>query len=142
MPSDPLAGQNVVILGLARQGIALAKWLCEIGATVTVSDSRSREQLAGVLDEMKDLPITFVLGEHPSYLLNGCDRLCLSGGVPLDLPIVQEAVAQGIRLSNDAQIFVDRCPAHIIGITGSAGKTTTTSLVGAMVEAGGILPWV
>ena len=63
-------------------------------------------------------------------LLDGCDVLCVSGGVPLDLPIVQEAFRRGIRVTNDAQLFLERCPAPVLAITGSAGKTTTTSLVG------------
>ena len=67
-------------------------------------------------------------------MLDDCDVLCLSGGVPIDLPIVLEAKRRGIPLSNDAQIFFDVCPAPIIGITGSAGKTTTTTLVGEMLK--------
>jgi UDP-N-acetylmuramoylalanine--D-glutamate ligase len=61
--------------------------------------------------------------------------LCLSGGVPLTLPIVQEAVKRGIPLSNDTQIFMEVAPCKTIGITGSAGKTTTTTLVGEMAKA-------
>jgi UDP-N-acetylmuramoylalanine--D-glutamate ligase len=56
--------------------------------------------------------------------------------------VIQEAVKHGVILSNDAQLFLERCPCDVIGITGSAGKTTTTSLVGAMCEAAGWLPWV
>ena len=142
MENDPLTGKRVVILGLARQGTALAKWLCGIGARVTVSDLRAADQLADTLRELEGLEITYVLGEHPPRLLDGADLLCLSGGVPLDAPIVQEAIRRGIPLSNDAQLFMERCPCHVIGITGSAGKTTTTALVGAMCDAAGMLAWV
>lgn len=140
--SDPLAGKRVVILGLARQGTALARWLCSVGAKVIVSDLRAEAELADVLADLKDLPITTVLGEHPAYLLTSADLVCLSGGVPVDAPIVQEAVQRGLPLSNDAQLFLERCPCHVVGITGSAGKTTTTALVGQMLEADGRLPWV
>jgi UDP-N-acetylmuramoylalanine--D-glutamate ligase len=75
-------------------------------------------------------------------LLDDADLVCLSGGVPVDIPIVEAAQARGIRLSNDAQIFLDRCPAPVIGITGSAGKTTTTALVGEMCRAAGLRTWV
>ena len=61
--------------------------------------------------------------------------MCISGGVPRDLPIVHEALRQGIRISNDSQIFLDACPCKVIGITGSAGKTTTTTLVGLIAQA-------
>ncbi len=140
--SDPLSGKNVVILGLARQGTALARWLCGVGAHVTISDLRSADKLTDALREIEGLPVNLVLGEHPPTLLTRADLLCLSGGVPLDAPIVQEAMRRGIRLSNDAQLFLERCPCHVIGITGSAGKTTTTSLVGKMCEAADLLPWV
>ncbi len=142
MSSDPLSGRRVVILGLARQGTALARWLCGVGARVMISDLRPAEKLGDALRELDGLPVTCVLGEHPPSLLDGADLLCPSGGVPLDAPIVQEAIRRGIPLSNDAQIFLERSPCDVIGITGSAGKTTTTALVGAMLEAAGRLPWV
>jgi UDP-N-acetylmuramoylalanine--D-glutamate ligase len=140
--TDPLSGRRVLILGLARQGTALARWLCSIGARVTVSDQRSEAELAGELAELEGLPITFVLGEHPLYLLNSTDLLCISGGVPTSIPIVQAARERKIRVSNDAQLFMERCPCHVIGITGSAGKTTTTALVGSIFERTDTLPWV
>jgi UDP-N-acetylmuramoylalanine--D-glutamate ligase len=67
-------------------------------------------------------------------LLDKTEVLCLSGGVPLTLPIVEEAVRRGIPLSNDSQIFMEVVPCKTIGITGSAGKTTTTTLVGEMAR--------
>ena len=73
-------------------------------------------------------------GGHPLELLDGCDLLCLSGGVPTTLPIVAEAARRGIALSNDTQIFMEAVPCRTLGITGSAGKTTTTTLVGRMAE--------
>ncbi len=142
MSDDPLTGKKVVILGLARQGTALAKWLCSIEADVFVSDLRHPNQLADEFKALEGLDITYVLGEHPDRMLDEAELLCLSGGVPLNAPIVQEAVARGIPLSNDAQIFLDRCPCDVIGITGSAGKTTTTALTGAMFEETERLPWI
>ncbi|MCS7056225.1 MAG: UDP-N-acetylmuramoyl-L-alanine--D-glutamate ligase [Thermoflexales bacterium] len=128
------SGKRAVILGIARQGTALARYLVARGARVTLSDLKPREQLD--LRAVADLPnVDFVLGGHPLTLLDGCDVLCLSGGVPSDLPIVQEARRRGIPLSNDAQVFLEACPARVIGITGSAGKTTTTTLVGEMLKA-------
>src|SRR5215475_5664695 len=121
---DRLFGKKVAVLGFARQGKALARWLPTVGAQVLVSDTRSASQLAG---EAHDFPeVEFVLGGHPDSLLDGVDLLCVSGGVPLDTPIVQEAIRRRIPISNDAQLFLERCLAPVIGITGSAGKTTTT----------------
>jgi UDP-N-acetylmuramoylalanine--D-glutamate ligase len=138
--SDPLKGKRVAVLGFARQGQALARWLPTIGAQVVVSDQRSAEALSAEIAMFPD--VEFVLGGHPESLLNGIDVLCLSGGVPLDLPIVQAAIERGIPLSNDAQLFFERCPTSVIGITGSAGKTTTTTLVGKIVERAGYQTWV
>jgi UDP-N-acetylmuramoylalanine--D-glutamate ligase len=124
-------GKRVVILGAARQGTALARWLVAQDARVTLSDTSAHVDLAGLKDRSG---LQLALGGHPLTLLDGCDVLCLSGGVPIDLPIVLEAKRRGIPLSNDAQVFFEVCPAPIIGITGSAGKTTTTTLVGEMLK--------
>ncbi len=142
MEGDTLIEKHVVILGLARQGVALARFLAEAGAEVTVSDLKDEAALSDQLEELADLPIRYALGDHPIHLLDDADLLCVSGGVPLDIPIVEEARMRGIPLSNDAQIFLDRCPAPVIGITGSAGKTTTTALVGEMCRAAGMRTWV
>lgn len=132
----------MVILGLGRQGVALARYLAEAGAEVTISDLQDKTVLGDQLEQLADLPIRYELGGHPMRLLDDVDLLCVSGGVPLDIPIVEEARRRSIPLSNDAQIFLDRCPAPVVGITGSAGKTTTTALVGAMCRAAELRTWV
>jgi UDP-N-acetylmuramoylalanine--D-glutamate ligase len=87
-----------------------------------------------VRESLAEFPIEWALGGHPLDLLDRTDVLCLSGGVPLTLPIVAEALRRGIPLSNDSQIFMEVVPCRTIGITGSAGKTTTTTLVGQMAR--------
>ena len=126
------SGKRVVILGVARQGLALARWLVGHQAQVTLSDKAPAVQLGASINSLKDLPIQWALGGHPLELLDQADVLCLSGGVPTTLPIVQEAVKRGIELSNDTQIFMEAVPCKTVGITGSAGKTTTTTLIGKM----------
>lgn len=128
-------GKRVLILGAARQGLALARWLSLHGARVTLSDMRSEADLHMARQSLAEYPIDWALGGHPLELLDSTDVLCLSGGVPLTLPIVAEAVERGIPLSNDSQIFMEAVPCKTIGITGSAGKTTTTTLVGNMAKA-------
>ncbi len=125
---------HVLILGAARQGIALARWLSRHGSYVTLSDSRSADELASARASLADTNVAWAAGGHPLELLNHTDVLCLSGGIPLTLPIVEEAVKRGIPLSNDTQIFMEVVPCKTIGITGSAGKTTTTTLVGEMAK--------
>lgn len=138
--SDPLAGKRVVVFGFGRQGRALARWLPTIGAEVVVTDSRSARQLNL---RRRDYPgVRFTLGGHPEDLLIGARLICVSGGVPLDLPILQLAREQGIPFSNDAQLFLERCPAPVIGITGSAGKTTTSALTARIVANSGYKVWL
>lgn len=142
---DALAGKRLVILGLARQGTALARFAVGAGADVIASDLRTPGQLAQTLGSLAGLPqdrLHFVLGEHPLSLLDGADILAISGGVPADAPIVSEAVIRGIALTNDSLEFMKRTPAAVIGITGSAGKTTTTALTGLMGQKSGRKTWV
>ncbi|MFN8448594.1 MAG: UDP-N-acetylmuramoyl-L-alanine--D-glutamate ligase [Anaerolineae bacterium] len=138
--SDPLYGKTVVVLGFARQGKALARWLPTIGARVVVNDGKTADELK--LNPAEYPGVEFILGGHPEILLEGADLICVSGGVPLDLPLLQLAMRYGVPLSNDAQLFMERCPAPIIGITGSAGKTTTTTLAGEMFKRAGHRTWV
>ena len=127
-------GKRVLILGAARQGLALARWLSIHGAEVTLSDMRSEDELRIARKSLAEFGIAWALGGHPLELLDSTDILCLSGGVPLTLPIVADAVSRNIPLSNDSQIFMEVVPCKTIGITGSAGKTTTTTLVGNMAK--------
>jgi UDP-N-acetylmuramoylalanine--D-glutamate ligase len=125
--------KQVLVIGAARQGLAVGRYLAPRGVRVIINDQRPVEQLAEARLALADLPITWVCGSHPLELLDGTDLVCPSGGVPLTLPLIQEAQRHGIPLSNDSQIFLEICPCRTIGITGSAGKTTSTSLVGQMV---------
>ncbi len=127
-------GKKILMIGAARQGLALSRFLSERGADVILNDRRTGEVLAKAQQELTNLDITWVLGEHPVEILDQVDLVCLSGGIPLDLPIVQEARQQEIPLSNDSQIFLEEVPCPVIGITGSAGKTTTTALVGEIAR--------
>ncbi|MFN8419588.1 MAG: Mur ligase family protein [Anaerolineae bacterium] len=142
MSDDPLKGKTALILGFARQGQALARWLPNIGAKVIVSDKRNLGELADAMLDFLHSPVSFALGGHPLELLDEADVLFLSGGVDPNITICREAVERSIPLTNDAQAFLERCAAPVIGITGSAGKTTTTTLVGRMAQAAGMKTWV
>jgi UDP-N-acetylmuramoylalanine--D-glutamate ligase len=137
--TDDFSGKRVCVLGFARQGRALARWLPTVGASVVVSDSKTAEQLG--VKEGDSPGVTFVLGEQTA-LPEGVDVVCVSGGVPLDNPLVTDALAKNVPLTNDAQLFLERCSAPVIGITGSAGKTTTTTLVGEIVKCAGSTTWI
>lgn len=127
-------GKRVTILGAARQGLAAGRWLARHDAQVTLNDNRSEDNMTEAKVELSDPNITWVLGSHPIDILDTTDIVCISGGVPLTNPIVTEAIRRDIPVTNDTQIFMENVPCKTVGITGSAGKTTTTSLVGQMAK--------
>jgi UDP-N-acetylmuramoylalanine--D-glutamate ligase len=137
-----LAGTSIIIVGLAREGTALARFLAERGAQVTITDVKPAEALADSVAALAGLPIRFVLGGHPPTLLDGADILFVSPGVPPEIPFLAEARQRGLPLSSETRLFTRLCPAPIVGITGSSGKTTTTALTGAMIKAAGQRTWV
>lgn len=128
-------GRRVTILGAARQGLAAARWLARHGAIVTLNDRRAPAEMTAARAALADLPVNWVLGGHPLEILTATEVLCISGGIPLDNPLVVEAARLGIPLTNDTQIFMEVVPCPTVGITGSAGKTTTATLVGLMARA-------
>jgi UDP-N-acetylmuramoylalanine--D-glutamate ligase len=145
MKMESWAGRRVLVIGAARQGIALARYLGTHGAQVTLTDQKTADNLCEAINALADVPVRWALGGHPLSLLQDCDLVCPSGGVSLDLPLIAKAQRRGIPLSNDSQIFLELAPCKVIGITGSAGKTTTTTLVwrignaavnGQLLEAG------
>jgi len=128
------SGKRVLMIGAARQGQALARHLARCGANVTLNDQKSADELTSTIAALSDSGVQFVFGSHSLDLLDTADLVCVSGGVPLTLSIVQEARRRNIPITNDTQLFMEDVPCPVIGITGSAGKTTTTSLVGRMAQ--------
>ena len=130
-------GKKVTVLGLAREGMALTRYLVPQGAQVTVTDLKDSAALQATLDALADLsPVRYVLGGHSPEVLD-CDVLFVSPGVPLDAPILVEARRRGVTLSSEARLFCRLCPAPVLGVTGSSGKTTTVTLAARMLQAGG-----
>ncbi len=127
------ADRRVTIIGMAREGTALARFLAREGARVTVSDMRGIADLAAEIGQLAGLPIQAVLRGHPDDILEA-DMLFVSPGVPREIPILQKARHRGLPLSSETELLFQLCPAPIIGITGSSGKTTTTTLIGEMLK--------
>lgn len=128
-------GKHALVIGAARQGIAIARFLAERGAKVTLNDRQPAEALEYARQALADLSIHWVVGGHPLEALQGVDLICVSGGVPLTLPLIVEAKRRGIPLTNDSQLLLETTSATVIGISGSAGKTTTTTLVGRIAQS-------
>ena len=125
----------MTVIGLGIEGIDLVRFLTSEGAHVTVSDARPPEQLVTQLAAIEGCDARLSLGANRVEDAVEADALFVSQGVPNDLPALVAAEAKGVPVSSMLGVFLDRCPAPVCGITGSAGKTTTTALVGAMLEA-------
>src|SRR5262249_30651910 len=125
------------VIGLAREGTDLARFLVGEGARVLVNDLRTESALADRLADLDGLPIQFVLGGHPFDPTLDADILFVSPGVPPELPLLVAGRARVSRVPSAPRLVFERCPAPIVGITGSSGKTTTTTLVGRIFEQGG-----
>jgi UDP-N-acetylmuramoylalanine--D-glutamate ligase len=138
----PYSGINTVIVGLAREGVALARFLSERGAQIAITDIRPAEALRANLDALKGLAVEPVLGGHPPTLLDQADIVFVSPGVPGEIPFLCEARRRKLPLSSETRLFTRLCRAPVIGITGSSGKTTTTALVGEMLHMAGKRTWV
>jgi UDP-N-acetylmuramoylalanine--D-glutamate ligase len=130
------AGARVTVVGLAREGLAVARFLAGRGARVTVTDSKDAAALADAVASLAGLPIQFALGEHPDWVLDA-DTIFVSPGIPRTIPLLIQAVSRGVRCSSETELFFNECPAEIVGITGSSGKTTTTTLVGLILQQAG-----
>jgi UDP-N-acetylmuramoylalanine--D-glutamate ligase len=137
-----LAGLRVVIVGLGQEGTALATYLTRHGFTVTATDSQPAEKLGPVPAALIGVGVSLVLGEHPLSLLDEADLIFVSPGVPLETSFLEEARRRNIPLSTESRLFCYLCPAPILAITGSSGKTTTTTLLGKIMEASGRKTWV
>jgi UDP-N-acetylmuramoylalanine--D-glutamate ligase len=137
-------GLKISIIGAAREGTALARYLAQCGAQVTLHDTKPASALtrrvAG-LDELEALGVCLALGAQPADLLD-TDVLFLSPGVPPTAPIVRAARERGVPISSEPRLFTQSFRSRVVGITGSSGKTTTTTLVGLMFAAAGKRTWV
>ena len=125
-------------MGLAREGLALIRFLVGVGAEVAANDRAEGAALREAVDVLSALPVRLVLGGHPTELFLESDTVFISPGVPQQLPSLVEARARDVPVSSETQLFFELCPGRIVGITGSAGKTTTTALVGDMLREAGM----
>jgi len=121
-------------LGVHGGGLGVTRFLVGQGATVTVTDLKSAEQLRPSLEALAGLPVRYVLGEHRAEDFIHTDLIVRNPGVPADSPYLAIAREHGVPIEMEMGLFFRLCPAPIIGITGTKGKTTTTLLVGAMLR--------
>jgi UDP-N-acetylmuramoylalanine--D-glutamate ligase len=134
--------KQVVVLGLAKSGVAVARLFHECGAAVTVNDKKTRAECPEA-DELEALGISVVCGGHPPELVHEEVALVVKNpGIPYKADPVARAAALGIEVVTEVEVAYHICKAPIIGITGSNGKTTTTTWIGRMLEESGLSPIV
>ena len=131
-----LKGKRVTVLGLGLHGggVGAARFLVAHGAIVTVTDLKSAQQLAPSLDALRGLPVRYILGEHRLDDIVAADMVIRNPGVPAESPYLAAARAAGVPVEMEMGLFFQLCPAPIIGVTGTKGKSTTTLLIGSILR--------
>jgi UDP-N-acetylmuramoylalanine--D-glutamate ligase len=135
--SFSVRGQNVTVVGAARSGVAAALLLAGRGARVTLSDVRP-ELEPRTLTQLREAGVTVELGSHRSGTFTSSDLMVLSPGVPLNQPPIVEARKTGIPIMGEIELASRWLSGRIVAITGTKGKSTTTTLTGRMFDAGGL----
>lgn len=134
-----LKNKNILLVGLAKTGISTIKHLNKLGAKVVVNDIKDKDKLKGILDELSDLNnVEYILGYHPENV-DDIDMAVVSPGVSLDLPFILKLKSKNIEIIGEVELAyrLSQNP-MFIGITGTNGKTTTTSLVGEIFKKANI----
>src|SRR5271155_1389967 len=137
MPLMELNGKRVLVVGLGKSGVASALFLKAHGARVTVSDTKSGDELHNEIPVLLDHGITVETGGHGERTFRGQDLIVVSPGVPVDAPMLVQARAMGEAVIGEIELAAQFLPGPIVAITGSNGKTTTTTLTGEIMAASG-----
>ena len=130
-------GRRATIMGLGHfgGGAAAARWLAEHGAIVTVSDAADENSLADSLPLVADVPIVALhLGGHRDEDFRGADLVVVNPAVRPDSPWLDVARQSGARLCTELELFIENCPARIVGVTGSNGKSTTAAMIASILK--------
>jgi UDP-N-acetylmuramoylalanine--D-glutamate ligase len=133
-----LKNKRVLVVGLGKSGVSAALYLRKLGARVTVSDARSSEALAKEIPALLAAGVMVETGGHGVLTFRRQDLIVISPGVPLTTPDVQRSISAGVPLIGELELASQGLRGQIIAITGSNGKTTTTSLVGHILEHAGL----
>lgn len=136
-----VAGKNITVIGIGISNLPLIKYLVSLGANVTACDRRSAEDLGENYTELEKLGVKFNLGD--GYLNNfSGDMIFKTPGMRYDVPELLKAKENGSIVTSEMEVFFEVCPSHIIAVTGSDGKTTTTTLIHKMMTDAGYKTWL
>lgn len=136
-----VAGKNITVIGIGISNLPLIKYLVSLGANVTACDRRSAEDLGANYTELENLGVKFNLGDGYLNNLSG-DMIFKTPGMRYDVPELLKAKENGSIVTSEMEVFFDVCPSHIIAVTGSDGKTTTTTLIHKMMTDAGYTTWL
>src|ERR1051325_7368650 len=138
-PPTPMnvEGKKVLVVGIARSGIAAARLLASRGAMVIANDARTESELRDAANELRELGVMLSLGGHPQSVFENADLVVLSPGVPADIAPLESARRAGVEIISEPELAGRFLRGRMIGVTGSNGKTTTTTLIGELMCAAG-----
>ncbi|MEG0146012.1 MAG: UDP-N-acetylmuramoyl-L-alanine--D-glutamate ligase, partial [Clostridia bacterium] len=135
--------EMTLVVGMARSGVAAAMLLAAQGKRVRLSDNKTREQLEEALKPLEKIEgIEYRLGEKAEDLLENVDQVVISPGIPIDHPVAQAARAKGIELIGELELASRLGKGKLYAITGTNGKTTTTTLTGEIFKKAGKMTYV
>jgi UDP-N-acetylmuramoylalanine--D-glutamate ligase len=137
-----LRGKKVMVLGLARTGVETARFLIGNGAQVLVSDSKSEEELKVQIQALSQFPVRFLLERERIGWLEGVDLVVPSPGVPPENLLLREAAKRGIEIISEIELAYRFLNFPLVAVTGTNGKSTTTSLIGEILKAAGLKVFV
>lgn len=137
-----LKNKNILVVGLARTGVAVVRFLVSRGAVVTVTDMKDETQLAPYLEQLAGLSVNLQLGSHDRHTFLMADLIVVSPGVPMDIKPLVQARAQRREVISEIELAAAFIDAPLVAITGTNGKTTTTTLTGEIFRAGGFKTFV
>lgn len=134
--------KNIVVVGLARTGVAVARFMAERGARVTITDMKDEAALGPYLEKLEGLRVRKELGGHNPESFRTADLVVVSPGVPMDVAPLRVAREAGRRVISEIELAAAFITAPMIAITGTNGKTTTTTLIGEIFQAAGFRTFV
>jgi len=134
--------KKVAVLGIGISNTPLIKYLVSLGVDVTAFDKAEKERLEPILSNFEGLGVKYSLGENYLKHLNGFDLIFRTPGMRYDLPELLRAREMGAEITSEMEVFFDLCPAEIFAVTGSDGKTTTTTLIYNMLKEAGYNCWL
>ncbi|MCH7974759.1 MAG: hypothetical protein IH949_12915 [Bacteroidetes bacterium] len=136
-----LKGEKISVIGAVRSGVAAAKLIKKLGGEPFVSDLDDLEKLKKSMTELQNINIEFEFGQHSEKAYD-CNLMVVSPGVPTDSKVIKTAKMRGIKIISEVELASCFCAGNIIAITGSNGKTTTTSLCGYLFNHCGVKMYV